>query len=455
MIQNLDPKSFHKALRGLEKENLRVTLDGKLSKISHEAALKTSANDPHYTLDFAECQLEVVTTPHTSIDELFQELEERYRYVHQNIQPELLWPNSMPPDVPVDAINIAHFGDAANAHTKELYREGLIHRYGKMMQIISGIHYNFSLPLEFFQEYQQKLAPGLNLTDIQNQVYFKMIHYYLERYWLLLYLFGAAPMASKNSLKANTKADEALKKVTDTTYLAPHATSIRQSDLGYHNPKSCDLMICFKDLECYIRTLEKATQTPFAAYENIPETAQLNPNYLQIENEFYAPIRPKQPLKDNERPLTALKERGVAYLEIRVLDINPLLPLGVAKEQLAFIELLLLTGLFHEKTASDCNNFARITKNALNVSLHGRDPHLQLKTPEQTISRADWAELILTEMTVTADFLQQEQYYQALKFAKTLLKDPSLLPSAQIADMAHDYQNAMLKLAREHQRYFL
>jgi glutamate--cysteine ligase len=455
MIQQLDPKNFHKALRGLEKENLRVSLDGALSKMPHEAALKTSANDPHYTLDFAECQLEVVTGPHTSIDALFQELQERYHYVHQNIQPELLWPNSMPPNVPEASISIAHFGNTANARTKERYREGLIHRYGKMMQVISGIHYNFSLPLEFFQEYQQKLAPDLSLTEIQNQVYFKMIHYYLERYWLLLYFFGAAPIACEHSLKANTKAYEALKKVKDTTYLAPYATSIRQSDLGYHNPKSCDLMICFKDLECYIRTLEKATQTPFAAYKNIPDTAQLNPNYLQIENEFYAPIRPKQPLKNNERPLTALKERGVAYLEVRVLDINPLLPFGVAKEQLAFIELLLLTGLFHEKTASDCNNFTRMTDNALKVCLYGRDPYLQLQTPQETIGRADWAELILAEMATTADFLQQEQYHQALKFAKALLQNPNLLPSAQIAEMAHDYQNAMLKLACEHQRYFL
>ncbi len=454
MIQQLDPKNFHKALRGLEKENLRVTLDGCLSKISHEAALNTSANDPHYTLDFAECQLEVVTNPHTSIDALFQELEQRYRYVHQNIQPELLWPNSMPPNVPADAINIAHFGDAANARSKELYREGLIHRYGKMMQVISGIHYNFSLPSEFFQAYQQKIAPTLSLTEIQNHIYFKMIHYYLERYWLLLYLFGAAPIACENSLKANTKANEALKKINDSTYLAPFATSIRQSDLGYHNPKSCDLMICFKDLECYIRTLEKATQTPFAAYENIPGTAQLNPNYLQIENEFYAPIRPKQPLKNNERPLTALKERGVAYLEVRVLDINPLLPFGVAKEQLAFIELLLMTGLFHEKTASDCNNFARITDNALKVSLYGRDPDLQLNMHERSIRLSDWAELILNEMQVTANFLQQDQYHQALQFAKTLLQNRSLLPSAQIAEMAHDYPNAMLKLARGHQRYF-
>lgn len=449
MIKKLAPHYFQKSLRGLEKENLRVTPDGHLSQVTHEDALKTSANDPHYTLDFAECQLEVVTRPHTSIASLFTELEQHYRYIYKHIKPELLWPNSMPPHVIPAEIKIARFGTDANAKKKELYREGLIHRYGKMMQVISGIHYNFSLAPEFFKAYQAQLAPKSSLVDIQNEIYFNMIHYYLERYWLLIYLFGASPIAFENSVRSGTQASAVLQLVNDGVYLGPFATSIRQSDLGYHNPKSCDLMICFQDLECYIKTLEKATHTPFAAYEKIPKTAQLNANYLQIENEFYAPIRPKQPLKKNERPLDALKKRGVAYLEVRVLDINPFLPFGVAPQQLAFIELMLLTGLFHKKDNESCRSFGRLTANALKVSLEGRDPRLKLKMHDQEILLSTWAKKIVAEMQTTSKFLKNDLYDQALKFVKNLLENPGSLPSAQVAEHAGNYQDFMLVLAEQ------
>jgi glutamate--cysteine ligase len=450
MINKLAPHHFQQSLRGLEKENLRVTPKARLSKISHEAALNTSANDPHYTLDFAECQLEVITRPHKSIPGLFTELRERYQYVYQHIRPELLWPNSMPPHIKDTDIQIAHFGNSAADQIKERYREGLIHRYGKMMQVISGIHYNFSLAPEFFKAYQQ-LQPHLSLVELQNEVYFKMIHYYLERYWLLLYLFGASPIAFENSLKTNTKANQILKPVKDGVYLAPYATSIRQSDLGYHNPKSCELMICFQDLACYIETLAKATQTPFAAYQNIPPLQQLNANYLQIENEFYAPIRPKQPLQKDERPLDALKKRGVAYVEVRVLDINPFLPFGVAPEQLAFIELMLLTGLLYEKDTQSCESFGRLTENALKVSLQGRDPHLHLNKQGQEILLTDWARIIIKEMQSTAEFLQNDGYQQAINFAKKLIIEPQLLASAQLAQQAENHQDFMLTLAQQHQ----
>lgn len=454
MIKNLDPKLFQQSMRGLEKENLRISREGKLSTITHEMALEKSANDPHFTLDFAEAQLEVVTSPHKNIPSLLQEVTQHYQYVHQHIRPELLWPNSMPPQLDESDIHIAHFGSSASAEMKERYRQGLIHRYGKMMQVISGIHYNFSLAPEFFKAYQQTLAPHSSLIEIQNEVYFKMIHYYLERYWLLIYLFGASPIAFENSLRPNTKASQVLKPVKDGVYLAPYATSIRQSDLGYHNPKSCELMICFQDLACYIETLEKAMHTPFAAYARIPPHEQLNTNYLQIENEFYAPIRPKQPLKENERPIDALKTRGVAYLEVRVLDINPFLPLGVAPEQLAFIELLLISGLLHEQEGQSCESFGRLTENALKVSLEGRNPLLHLNKTGKEILLTDWAKKILNELHVAADFLQAPQYHQALQYTHNLMQKPELLASHQVAIQKNHYQNAMLTLAQEHAQFF-
>lgn len=449
---------FQGMLHGLEKENLRVDKKGQFSKISHEQALKTSANDPHYTLDFAECQLEVVSSPHDSFAGLFQELNERYQYVHQHIAPEILWPNSMPPQVRVDEIQIAHFGNSTADQIKERYRQGLIHRYGKMMQVISGIHYNVSLPENFFQYYQSQYLPNLSLQAVRDHVYFRMIQFYLEHYWLLIYLSGASPMAYEDSLKPNTQASRCVQKVHEYTYLAPYATSLRQSDLGYHNPKSCELMVCFKDLECYISTLERALQTPFSAYENIPLGEQLNANYLQIENEFYAPIRPKQTLQPNERPLNALKDRGVAYLEVRILDINPLLPFGVAPAQLALIDLILISGLLQEPAVSlsSCNEYGRYTNNALNVCLQGRDPELYLQTRNnQKVLLRTLADELMITLRATAELLDEPIYHEAITYAHERIKNPELLSSAQIAKQAHRYKDFMLELAHAHQVFFL
>ncbi len=450
-ITALDPKNFHGALRGLEKENLRINHHAQLSTIAHEQALKKPANDPHYTLDFAEAQLEVITKPHNSIKYLLQELTQHYQYVYTQIQPELLWPASMPPQLQETDIKIARFGNDPQAQDKELYREGLIHRYGKMMQVISGIHYNFSLSPAFFQAYQQRFAPRSDLIELQNEIYFKMIHYFLEHYWLLLYLFGASPIVFKSSLKADTQASKILKPGKNDVYFAPYATSLRQSDLGYHNPKNRELMICFKDLAAYIETLEKALKTPYAPYAHIPKNAQLNAHYLQIENEFYAPIRPKQPLKVGERPLAALRARGVAYLEVRALDINPLLFLGVSEEQLAFIELLLLTGLFQESKVDCGQAYMRFSDNAFNVALRGRDPQLLLLSGAQEISVRTWAKNIMRDLHTTAVFLQQEQYTRALTWAQNLLDFPEFLVSAQMLRHADDYQHFILQLAEKHQ----
>ena len=456
LMNILPPELLQTGLRGLEKENLRIHQSGMLSKLSHEMALKVSANHPNYSLDFAEAQLEVITRPHASLPELFFELNTRYQHVYTSSKPELLWPNSMPPQLTEAEIQIADFGSSRLAKNKALYRKGLIHRYGKMMQTICGIHFNYSLPEVFIKAYQAALAPKLTLIEVQNQLYFKMIHYFLEHYWLLIYLFGASPFAYQGSIKANTKAAEVLTCLGNDLYVAPFATSLRQSDLGYHNPKNCELMVCFQTLDTYIKTLTRATKTPFAAYTDIPKDQQLNTNYLQIENEFYAPIRPKQLLQGEERPLEALKARGVAYLEVRILDINPLLAFGVSEEQLAFIELFLLQGLFAEPMLSKCErDYGRSADNALKTSLIGRKPDLLLQKREGSIALREWASEILSALDPLVAFLGQAHYSTALSRVKTLLKHDDLLPSAQLVAHQDDYFSFMLALAAAQQQFFI
>ena len=45
-----------------------------------------------------------------------------------------------------EAIPIGRYGTSNVGRAKTVYRMGLSYRYGRRMQTISGIHYNFSLP---------------------------------------------------------------------------------------------------------------------------------------------------------------------------------------------------------------------------------------------------------------------------------------------------------------------
>ena len=162
--------------RGIEKESLRVRPDGTLALTPHPAALGSALTHPHITTDFSESQLELITGVHASVEGCLEELTQIHQFVYRAIGDEMLWVASMPCGLPADeAIPIGRYGTSNVGRAKSVYRMGLAHRYGRRMQTISGIHYNFSMP------------------GVTNEGYFALIRNFRRHSWLLLYLFGASP----------------------------------------------------------------------------------------------------------------------------------------------------------------------------------------------------------------------------------------------------------------------
>lgn len=352
-----------KGLRGLERETLRLDHTGHLSQSSHEQRLGVSIDDPIFTVDFAECQVEIVSPPHQNVSQLIESFGKIASELNQKLGDEKLWHYSMPPLCTLPEIKLAYQDGTANP--KYIYRKGLCHRYGKMMQTICGIHYNFSFHDDLFPILQQS----------KNEAYFKIIRNFWRFYPLLIYLFGASPFCFENSRKPHVDDHSFLEAAGDQRYIGPHATSLRLSELGYHNPDVPELRVAYDNLEAYLKTLGKATSTIYEPYLKIPKTDQLNAYYLQMEGEHYAPIRPKANPKIKTRPLEALKTGGVHYIEVRILDLNPLLPLGIDLDTLAFIDLFLLHCLFTPEASSF--DFTTYKKRALEIAKFGRkDPHI-------------------------------------------------------------------------------
>jgi glutamate--cysteine ligase len=373
--------------RGLEKEALRVLPDASLSQTSHPKSLGASLTHPHITTDYAESLLEFMTTPWTSARSLLQELSDiqTFTYHHLNPHQEKLWATSMPCLLPSNQadIPIAQYGKAYRGQIKTIYRHGLGLRYGRKMQTIAGIHYNFSFPDSFWSTYQAIGAPTTTtqgstsgISQFISQQYFHLMRNALRWRWLLPLWFGASPALDSSFLSDHAKPDALIpglipvstREKKNHTWISPYATSLRLSPLGYNNIQSPTQQgISYNNLTDFLAELQKAVTTvspafsAFGIYKN-GQYQQLNNTYLQIENEFYGIIRPKHNLQPQERLLHVLKNQGVGYLEIRALDLNPFEPSGVSQSNLQVLDVFLTTCLLLDSpslsTEEEKRNFA-------------------------------------------------------------------------------------------------
>ncbi|HTM59490.1 MAG TPA: glutamate--cysteine ligase, partial [Burkholderiales bacterium] len=283
----LAPERLRGIRRGIEKESLRVRPDGTLAQTLHPQALGAALTHPHITTDFSESQLELITGAHTSVERCLEELTHIHQVVYKHIGDEVLWCASMPCNLPADnLIPIGRYGTSNVGRAKTVYRLGLSHRYGRRMQAISGIHYNFSLP------------------DVTDEQYFGLIRNFRRASWLLLYLFGASPTVCASFIAGRR---HELAELAPGTFYAPHATSLRMGRLGYQSDAQASLCVSYNNLEHYTASLYDALTQPYQDYERIgirdgDDYKQLNTTLLQIENEFYSSIRPKRRIKRGERP---------------------------------------------------------------------------------------------------------------------------------------------------------
>ncbi|WP_158969683.1 glutamate--cysteine ligase [Paraglaciecola sp. L3A3] len=452
---------------GIERESLRIDPKGGLAQTPHQKKLGAALTHDFITTDFSESLLEFITPPETSIDKTIGQLTDVHKFVMANIDDERLWPMSMPCFIEnQDAIPIANFGSSNVGKMKSLYRVGLKNRYGSMMQAISGVHFNFSLPDEFWHSWLAEFGQQSDKESVSS-AYFALIRNYRRFCWLIPYLYGSSPALCGSFIKGK-ETNLPFKKLGKGTYYLPYATSLRMSDLGYTNSAQSGLNICYNQVDSYIESLRKAINQPSTNYAKFTakkegEYQQLNGNILQIENELYSPIRPKQPTQSLEKPTDALADRGVSYIEVRALDVNPFNAVGIERNQFYFLDVFLLYCVVKPSAFFESDLYQETESNLSAVVDHGRDPELKLNHEGNAIALSEWALNIFAEMSEIAKVLDQvnhcADYSQALAVEKAKILDPNLTPSAKILEilLANNMDNGQfgLQLADKYKQQLL
>jgi glutamate--cysteine ligase len=307
------------------------------------------------------------------------------------------------------------------------------------MQTISGIHYNWSLP------------------DVSSEAYFGLIRNFRRHAFLLLYLFGASPAVCSTFVAGRQHQLQAMN--AGTMYL-PYATSLRMGRLGYQSDAQATLAVSYNSLEGYGASLQDALTRPYPAYEAIGVRApdgsynQLATSLLQIENEFYGTIRPKRVIFPGERPLHALRERGVEYVEVRLMDLDPFEPVGINAQTLRFLDVFLLHCLVTDSPADSPAEIAALARNQHRVAERGREPGLQLERADASATLTDWAMEVVQAMSPIAVKLDAAHggslYADAVAAAEASIAAPDTLPSARVLrSVTEDHAGSFTSFVRE------
>ncbi|MGT2958925.1 bifunctional glutamate--cysteine ligase/glutathione synthetase [Streptococcus bovimastitidis] len=349
---------------GLEREGLRVTPEGKIAKSDHPSVLGSRTIHPYIQTDFSEEQLELITPISDSTRQARRRLGAIFDVTQRSLEPnEAIWPLSMPPYLKAEDIEIAKLDNPEEV----AYRQQLVATYGKLIQSISGIHYNFELGKNLFQTLFLESQLD-NSVDFRNQVYMKLARQFLNYQWFVTYLFGATPLAEKN-FYLNMPQGLARALRASKTY-------------GYANDDK--VQISFSSLDNYISDIE----------ENIVQ------GHLSLEKEFYSAVR----LRGSKHSRDYL-EKGISYVEFRNFDINPFDPLGISQETLDSFHLFILSLLWLDDLENaDADIEVAKTLNEKVALAHPLDPLPAQAQPQ----------IILDAMRDLVQHFHLDAYYQGL-----------------------------------------
>jgi glutamate--cysteine ligase len=455
---------FHGGLKGVEKESLRVSSDGLLAQTPHPAALGSALTNRYITTDFSEALLEFVTPAFSTTWEALRFLCDIHQFTYAELGDELLWTSSMPCRIPADRqIPLARYGTSNVGRMKTIYRRGLGYRYGREMQVIAGIHFNYSLPDAFWPAYREALDSSADDREFRSDQYLAMIRNFRRMGWIILYLFGASPAVCKSFAGAAAS----LPSLNADTWYQPWATSLRMSDLGYSNKNQSRINISLNSLDEYVHDLSNAICTREASYEKIGVKVdgryrQLNANLLQIENEYYSPVRPKRIARSGEQPTAALRRDGIQYVEVRSLDINVFDPSGINQNTMRFIEAFLIYCLLEDSPKLSDQELDEVRENHTGTAKRGRDPEFRLSRNGVPISLREWACEILAKVSLVAAAIDagsdDGSYAAAVRHQQELVAAPETTLSAKIVaeleQSGSSFFEFALGLARCHRDYF-
>jgi glutamate--cysteine ligase len=452
--------------KGVEKESLRVTPEGVIVQTPHPFALGAALTNEHITTDFSESLIELVTPPFGQTWELLQYLCDIHQFVYRHLGDELLWSTSMPSSIDGDAsIPLAQFGSSNVGRMKTVYRHGLGVRYGRIMQAISGVHFNYSFSPTLWDVLQQVNKATQLRQEFISEQYFGVLRNYRRYGWLVLYLFGTSPAVSKSFFSGR---DIELPTLDRDTVYEPHGTSLRMSDIGYRNKNQATVSVSVNSLDEYVRDLSLAIGTPYPPYEKIGVKVngvyqQLNANILQLENEYYSYIRPKRVARSGERPTKALQRAGVEYVEVRALDVSAFDPVGVNQNKLRFLEAFLALCLLRDSEPIGRAEQEALDANHLKVARRGREPGLTLNREGRSFPMLSWARELLDAMVGLCEMLDHGEaarpYSTALEQQRSKLDDVERTPSARLLTEMRQTGETFFELAQRmskmHKDYFL
>ncbi len=453
-------------LRGIEREALRVTPEGRIAQTPHPPALGAALTHPLITTDYSEALLELVTKPAVSVSAAWNQLEQLHQFVYASLSDDLLWATSMPCVVQGDSeIPIADYGTSNVGRMKHIYRLGLAYRYGRAMQVIAGVHFNYSVPVGLWPLLQAAEKDGRPLREYIDARYFDLLRNFQRVGWLLLYLYGSSPAVCKSFFGGRP---QSLSEFDDLTVYGRHATSLRMSDIGYHNTSQANLNISYNSLDEYVEGLQYAIETPYPPYERVGvrqngEYCQLSTSILQIANEYYSPARPKQIAESGEKPTLALQRRGVAYLEVRALDVDPFSPVGISPATMRFVEVLLLGCLIAPSPPGTSEERKANQFNHSRAACCGRTPGIKLQDQGKERMLTEWAEEIcegLLPVAALLDSAGEGGYEDSVHDALSRVRDSAVTPSARVLSIMREQQESFfsfaLRVSREyHEAYQL
>ncbi len=396
---------------GIEKENLRVDKAGKLVLTPHPSVFGDKKENPYIKTDFSESQVEVITPVHTSIKEVYENLENLTDIVNNNIGDELLWPQSAPAILPDDEIiPLADFGKDEAGTRERVYREFLSGRYGRKIQMISGIHYNFS----FSEKLIKALNPdGKELQELKNELYMKVARNTMLHRWFLIYLTGASPFVHESYDAAHL---EKMKRLGDI-YCYGNSTSLRNGFCGYRNEE--EFFVPWSSLDAYTKKIRELVET----------------GELSNAREFYSAVRLKG--KDNKNLLESIEKDGIKYLEIRLLDLNPYDKNGISLNTAYLIHLYLVLALLSEDCEFDKKQQEIGNRNQDIIVNEALSEEITLYTREdKPISIEDFANHILNNMEEIVNIFQfkDPKYREAIAEAREMINDRTKTLAYRIKD---------------------
>jgi glutamate--cysteine ligase len=441
---------------GLEKEGLRASAAGHLALSPHPRALGSALTHPYITTDFSEALLELITPPASSVDEVLGFLTDLHAYVYRSLGDELIWATSMPCVLEGGAgIPLAQYGTSNAATMKTAYRRGLGNRYGRTMQVIAGLHFNFSFADDFLDLYQAAQGVNGDVVAFRSEAQMGMVRNLQRVGWIVPYLFGASPAVCASFVQGR---ETDLQIFDPHTLYYPYATSLRMGDIGYQNQQEqgTGMKASYDSLDSYVRSLTWAIETPCPQYEKIgvkvgERYEQLNANVLQIENEYYSTVRPKQITEWMERPTLALRRRGIRYVELRSPDINIFEPAGITAEQIRVLETLMLYCLVLDSPRIGARERREIDENQVLTAHRGREPGLALSRQRTAVPLRVWASEILDDMVAVAELLDGASngpHVQSVEQQREKVIDPHATPSARILETMRERGESFFAFAR-------